>query len=156
MQRSATDQSLDTLAGAGIHHKPEFRAPRVEYLFGVSVVPGAIGAWRTEAVRAQGGYHADTVAEDADLTMALLQAGYKVEYEDRAIAYTEASTQSQRPDAPALPLVFGILQAVYKHRKATVREGALGWIAIPNIVNFPDATAAGCRHSSTSCSRSAH
>ena len=38
----------------------------------VSVVPGAIGAWRIEAVREAGGYHVDTVAEDADLTMALL------------------------------------------------------------------------------------
>ncbi len=56
----------------------------------VSVVPGAIGAWRTQAVKQCGGYHVDTVAEDADLTMALLQAGYKVEYEDRALAFTEA------------------------------------------------------------------
>jgi len=102
----------------------------------VSVVPGAIGAWRTEAVRAQGGYHADTVAEDADLTMALLQAGYKVEYEDRAIAYTEAPHNPSGLMRQRFRWSFGILQAVYKHRKATVREGALGWIAIPNIVIF--------------------
>ena len=44
--------------------------------------PGAIGAWRVEAVREAGGFHTDTVAEDADLTMALLQLGYRVEYED--------------------------------------------------------------------------
>jgi peptidoglycan-N-acetylglucosamine deacetylase len=102
----------------------------------VSVVPGAIGAWRTEAVRALGGYHADTVAEDADLTMALLQAGYKVEYEDRAIAYTEAPHNPNGLMRQRFRWSFGILQAVYKHRKATVREGALGWIAIPNIVIF--------------------
>jgi len=42
------------------------------------------------AVRDAGGYPFDTVAEDADLTMSLLQAGYKVHYEDRALAYTEA------------------------------------------------------------------
>jgi cellulose synthase/poly-beta-1,6-N-acetylglucosamine synthase-like glycosyltransferase len=56
----------------------------------VSVVPGAIGAWRVSAVREAGGFHTDTVAEDADLTMALLQRGYRVEYEDMALAYTEA------------------------------------------------------------------
>ncbi len=56
----------------------------------VSVVPGAIGAWRVSAVREAGGFHTDTVAEDADLTMALLQLGYRVEYEDLALAYTEA------------------------------------------------------------------
>ena len=102
----------------------------------VSVVPGAIGAWRTEAVRACGGYHVDTVAEDADLTMALLQAGYKVEYEDRAIAYTEAPHNARGLVRQRFRWSFGILQAVYKHRRATVREGALGWIAIPNIVIF--------------------
>jgi hypothetical protein len=41
----------------------------------VMVVPGAIGAWRTSAVKAGGGYHPDTVAEDADLTMNLLEQG---------------------------------------------------------------------------------
>ena len=41
----------------------------------VSVVPGAIGAWRVTAVRESGGYHLDTVAEDADLTMSLLGKG---------------------------------------------------------------------------------
>ena len=102
----------------------------------VSVVPGAIGAWRTEAVRACGGYHVDTVAEDADLTMALLQAGYKVEYEDRAIAYTEAPHNARGLMRQRFRWSFGILQAVYKHRRATVREGALGWIAIPNIIIF--------------------
>jgi cellulose synthase/poly-beta-1,6-N-acetylglucosamine synthase-like glycosyltransferase/spore germination protein YaaH/peptidoglycan/xylan/chitin deacetylase (PgdA/CDA1 family) len=102
----------------------------------VSVVPGAIGAWRTQAVRDLGGYQTDTVAEDADLTMALLQAGYKVEYEDRAIAYTEAPTTANGLMRQRFRWSFGILQAVYKHRKATVREGALGWIAIPNIIVF--------------------
>ena len=102
----------------------------------VSVVPGAIGAWRTEAVRECGGYHVDTVAEDADLTMALLQAGYKVEYEDRAIAYTEAPHNARGLMRQRFRWSFGILQAVYKHRRATVREGALGWIAIPNIIIF--------------------
>src|SRR6266545_1529614 len=56
----------------------------------VCVVPGAIGAWRTDVVRSGNGYKIDTVAEDADLTMALLRNGYRVEYEDRALAFTEA------------------------------------------------------------------
>ena len=37
-----------------------------------------------------GGYPINTVAEDADLTMSLLEQGYKVIYEDRALAFTEA------------------------------------------------------------------
>ena len=52
----------------------------------VTVVPGAIGAWRTAPVKAAGGYPLNTVAEDADLTMNLLEQRLKVDYEDRALA----------------------------------------------------------------------
>jgi peptidoglycan-N-acetylglucosamine deacetylase len=102
----------------------------------VSVVPGAIGAWRTSAVREVGAYHTDTVAEDADLTMALLQRGYRVEYEDLALAYTEAPTNANGLMRQRFRWSFGILQAVYKHREAFARKGVLGWIALPNIVVF--------------------
>jgi cellulose synthase/poly-beta-1,6-N-acetylglucosamine synthase-like glycosyltransferase len=102
----------------------------------VSVVPGAIGAWRTAAVRDAGGYHHDTVAEDADLTMALLQAGYHVAYEDRALAYTEAPTTANGLMRQRFRWSFGILQATFKHRSAFVRGGALGWLALPNILIF--------------------
>ncbi len=102
----------------------------------VCVVPGAIGAWRTEAVRAAGGYKTDTVAEDADLTMALLQNGYKVEYEDRALAYTEAPTTANGLMRQRFRWSFGILQAVWKHSSAFARKGALGYVALPNIVIF--------------------
>ena len=102
----------------------------------VCVVPGAIGAWRTAAVQAAGGYKTDTVAEDADLTMALLQNGYKVEYEDRALAYTEAPTTANGLMRQRFRWSFGILQAVFKHRSAFARKGALGFVALPNIVIF--------------------
>jgi cellulose synthase/poly-beta-1,6-N-acetylglucosamine synthase-like glycosyltransferase/peptidoglycan/xylan/chitin deacetylase (PgdA/CDA1 family)/spore germination protein YaaH len=102
----------------------------------VCVVPGAIGAWRTEAVQAAGCYKTDTVAEDADLTMALLQGGYKVEYEDRALAYTEAPTTANSLMRQRFRWSFGILQAVWKHHSAFARKGALGFVALPNIVIF--------------------
>src|ERR1700692_3025081 len=102
----------------------------------VSVVPGAIGAWRVSAVREAGGFHTDTVAEDADLTMALLQLGYRVEYQDLALAYTEAPVNARGLMRQRFRWSFGILQAVWKHRGAFAREGVLGWIALPNIVIF--------------------
>jgi len=102
----------------------------------VSVVPGAIGAWRVSAVREAGGYHTDTVAEDADLTMALLRRGYRVEYEDRALAYTEAPTNAKGLMRQRFRWSFGILQSVYKHRAVFARKGALGWVALPNILIF--------------------
>ena len=102
----------------------------------VSVVPGAIGAWRVSAVSEAGGYQTDTVAEDADLTMALLRNGYRVEYEDRALAFTEAPTNANSLMRQRFRWSFGILQAVFKHRDVVAREGVLGWVALPNILIF--------------------
>ncbi|MGA6986047.1 MAG: glycosyltransferase [Terriglobales bacterium] len=102
----------------------------------VSVVPGAIGAWRTEAVREAGGFHVDTVAEDADLTMALLRNGYRVEYEDLALAFTEAPTTASALMRQRFRWSFGILQAIFKHKGVFARKGALGLVALPNILIF--------------------
>ncbi len=102
----------------------------------VTVVPGAIGAWRTKAVRQAGGFHPDTVAEDADLTMSLLEHGGRVGYEDRALAWTEAPTRPSGLMRQRFRWSFGILQAVWKHRRVFARKGTLGWVALPNIVIF--------------------
>jgi cellulose synthase/poly-beta-1,6-N-acetylglucosamine synthase-like glycosyltransferase len=113
-----------------------FERRALDVLGAVSVVPGAIGAWRVSAVREAGGYHIDTVAEDADLTMALLRLGYRVEYEDMALAYTEAPTNANGLMRQRFRWSFGILQAVYKHSGVFARKGALGFVALPNIVIF--------------------
>lgn len=102
----------------------------------VSVVPGAIGAWRMEAVREAGGYHTDTVAEDADLTMSLLENGWRVVNEDRALAFTEAPTTAGGLMRQRFRWSFGILQAAWKHGAAMRKRSRLGWIALPNIIIF--------------------
>ncbi len=113
-----------------------FERRALNALGAVSVVPGAIGAWRTQLVREAGGYHVDTVAEDGDLTMALLENGYRVTYEDRAIAWTEAPINANGLMRQRFRWSFGIMQAVYKHRRAFLRKGVLGWVALPNILVF--------------------
>ncbi len=106
-------------------------------LFGVvTVVPGAIGAWRTSAVKAAGGYHVNTVAEDADLTMNLLQQGCSVVYEDRAFAFTEAPDNMRGLMRQRFRWSFGILQAVVKHRGAFLRHRAMSLFALPNMIVF--------------------
>jgi cellulose synthase/poly-beta-1,6-N-acetylglucosamine synthase-like glycosyltransferase/peptidoglycan/xylan/chitin deacetylase (PgdA/CDA1 family)/spore germination protein YaaH len=102
----------------------------------VMVVPGAIGAWRTAAVKAGGGYHPDTVAEDADLTMNLLEQGYAVIYEDQALAFTEAPVNANGLARQRFRWSFGILQAVFKHRGAITHRRAMGLFALPNILIF--------------------
>jgi cellulose synthase/poly-beta-1,6-N-acetylglucosamine synthase-like glycosyltransferase/peptidoglycan/xylan/chitin deacetylase (PgdA/CDA1 family)/spore germination protein YaaH len=102
----------------------------------VTVVPGAIGAWRTSAVKAAGGYPLNTVAEDADLTMNILEQGLRVDYEDRALAFTEAPVDASGLMRQRFRWSFGILQAVFKHRAAFLRNKAMGLFALPNIVIF--------------------
>ena len=102
----------------------------------VTVVPGAIGAWRTAPVKAAGGYPLNTVAEDADLTMNLLEQGFRVDYEDRALAYTEAPINARSLMRQRFRWSFGILQSVWKHRAAFVRNKAMGLFALPNILIF--------------------
>lgn len=102
----------------------------------VMVVPGAIGAWRTDAVRQGGGYHTNTVAEDADLTMNLLEQGYSVIYEDRALAFTEAPENMDGLMRQRFRWSFGILQAIFKHRGAISKRRAMGLFALPNTLIF--------------------
>jgi cellulose synthase/poly-beta-1,6-N-acetylglucosamine synthase-like glycosyltransferase/peptidoglycan/xylan/chitin deacetylase (PgdA/CDA1 family)/spore germination protein YaaH len=102
----------------------------------VTVVPGAIGAWRTAPVKAVGGYPINTVAEDADLTMALLEIPMKVVYEDRSLAFTEAPIDAKGLMRQRFRWSFGILQALWKHRMAFVRNKAMGLFALPNILVF--------------------
>ena len=113
-----------------------FERRALNTLSAVSVIPGAIGAWRTQLVRAAGGYHHDTVAEDADLSMSLLQRGYRLQYEDRALAYTEAPISVNGLIRQRFRWSFGIVQALWKHRSVFARKGLLGLVALPNILIF--------------------
>src|SRR6266852_4091116 len=104
----------------------------------ITVVPGALGAWRTKAIEAAGGITADTVAEDADLTIAIRRLGWHVDYEEEAIAWTEA------PETPGVLIrqrfrwTFGTLQSFWKHSDTLFRPkyGTLGLVALPNIFVF--------------------
>jgi cellulose synthase/poly-beta-1,6-N-acetylglucosamine synthase-like glycosyltransferase/peptidoglycan/xylan/chitin deacetylase (PgdA/CDA1 family)/spore germination protein YaaH len=102
----------------------------------VIVVPGAIGAWRTKLVKIGKGYHSNTVAEDADLTMNLLEQGYSVIYEDQALAFTEAPVTADGLMRQRFRWSFGILQAIFKHKGAISKHRAMGLFALPNILIF--------------------
>jgi len=104
----------------------------------ISVVPGAIGAWRRQLILKAGGFAHDTLAEDADLTLTLLQMGYKVDYDEEAIALTEAPDTVDGFLKQRFRWMFGTLQAVWKHRETLFRPryGAIGMFAIPNVVLF--------------------
>jgi cellulose synthase/poly-beta-1,6-N-acetylglucosamine synthase-like glycosyltransferase len=104
----------------------------------ITVVPGAVGAWRRSRVLEVGGFREDTLAEDQDLTLALRRAGYSVAYADGAIAYTEAPDTLRGLAKQRFRWSFGTLQCAWKHRDAFFRRrfGSLGFIALPNVFLF--------------------
>src|SRR5262249_44678208 len=104
----------------------------------ITVVPGALGAWRKAAIEAAGGITADTVAEDADLTIAIRRLGWRISYDEEAIAWTEAPETPGQLIRQRFRWTFGTLQSVWKHGDTLFRPqyGTLGWIALPNIVLF--------------------
>jgi peptidoglycan-N-acetylglucosamine deacetylase len=104
----------------------------------ITVVPGALGAWRKKAIEAAGGITADTVAEDADLTIAIRRLGWRVGYDEEAIAWTEAPEKVGQLIRQRFRWTFGTLQAFWKHAGTLFRPkyGTLGWVALPNIFVF--------------------
>lgn len=104
----------------------------------ITVVPGAVGAWRTDVVRECGGFSPDTVAEDTDLTLSIRRRGYRINYDEDAVAWTEAPERWGELIRQRFRWTFGTLQAVWKHRDTLARKryGALGWVALPNVFIF--------------------
>jgi cellulose synthase/poly-beta-1,6-N-acetylglucosamine synthase-like glycosyltransferase/peptidoglycan/xylan/chitin deacetylase (PgdA/CDA1 family) len=104
----------------------------------VSVVPGAVGAWRRDAVLAVGGFGNDTLAEDCDLTIGLQTHGYRVDYSADAVAFTEAPESLRALLKQRFRWSFGVLQTVWKYRRALVhpptKNRKVGLLLLPTII----------------------
>lgn len=104
----------------------------------ITVVPGAIGAFKKSAVIEAGGFTSDTLAEDCDLTMRLHRKGYQVHNCTTAISYTEAPETMKQFLKQRFRWSFGVMQSFWKHRDAIFnpRYKNFGMIALPNILIF--------------------
>ena len=89
-------------------------------------IPGAIGAFRREVLLEVGGLSGDTLAEDTDLTMAVCRAGWRVVYEESAVAWTEVPATLRQLWRQRYRWTFGTYQAMWKHRRALIERGAAG------------------------------
>ncbi len=109
-----------------------------DVLNGITVVPGAVGAWRRTLVLEAGGFSSDTLAEDADLTLAILRRGHRVRYAQDAVAYTEAPDTVPAFLKQRFRWLYGTMQAAWKARGAffSSRAGGLGFFALPNLFVF--------------------
>jgi cellulose synthase/poly-beta-1,6-N-acetylglucosamine synthase-like glycosyltransferase/peptidoglycan/xylan/chitin deacetylase (PgdA/CDA1 family) len=101
-------------------------------------VPGAVGAFRREALEAVGGFSSSTLAEDTDVTIALGRGGWRVAYVEDARAFTEAPGTLAALWRQRYRWSYGTLQAVWKHRRALLSRqgGRIGRVGIPYLLLF--------------------
>jgi cellulose synthase/poly-beta-1,6-N-acetylglucosamine synthase-like glycosyltransferase len=124
-------QHLEYVAGFNLDRR------LLDLLRCITTVPGAAGAFRREAVLAAGGLSTDTLAEDTDLTMAILRANYEVVHEERARAWTEAPSNVTDLWRQRWRWGYGTLQCIWKHRGAVRDKGLgrrLGWFGLPYML----------------------
>ena len=104
----------------------------------IMVVPGAVGAWRRTALDAVGGYPEDTLAEDQDLTIAIQRKGWRIAYDEDAVAWTEAPETLRALGKQRFRWAFGTLQCLWKHRSivAERRPSGLAFVGMPQAWLF--------------------
>ncbi|SEL88073.1 Glycosyltransferase, catalytic subunit of cellulose synthase and poly-beta-1,6-N-acetylglucosamine synthase [Sphingomonas palmae] len=104
----------------------------------MTVVPGAVGAWRRAALDAVGGYPEDTLAEDQDLTIAIQRAGWRVTFDPGAVAWTEAPESFRALAKQRYRWAFGTLQCLWKHRGIlrNRRPRGLAFVGMPQAWLF--------------------
>lgn len=77
-------QALEYVSGLQI-------ARRAFDMFGaITIVPGALGAFKTNILKGTGAYNKDTIVEDFDATIKVLKSGEVIRGTTKSIAYTEA------------------------------------------------------------------
>jgi len=154
LMRGFTDEEIGAVAGTvkvGNEANLITRWQSIEYitaqnmdrrafdlLNSITVVPGAIGAFRKAAVFNAGGFTTDTLAEDCDLTMRILKAGYIIHNSGDAIAYTEAPETIRMLLKQRFRWSFGVMQSFWKNRDALFnrKHGFFGMVGMPNILIF--------------------
>ena len=108
-------QALEYVEGLNLPRRAQ------SFLAAVNIVPGPFGVFRRSAVEEVGRYDGDTFAEDADLSLKLIDAGWKVVYEEDAVAWTRAPTGMLDLLQQRYRWTRGILQAVRKRKDLFLR-----------------------------------
>ena len=131
-------KSAHPLAGIGVYHQPKPGPARLQHPQLHHGGAWCSGGWRRELIERAGGFDQSTLAEDADLTMAIHKLGYAIVYEDEALALTEAPDTVRGFIRQRYRWMFGTMQVAWKHADALFRPryGALGFVALPNVMIF--------------------
>ncbi len=123
-------QALEYIASINVYRRA------LDVFGSVTVVPGALGAYRREVLEGSGFYDTDTLVEDFDVTIKTLKTGKVVQASTAAIAYTEAPQTLGSLVKQRLRWYRGNFQALWKHRDAALnpRYGFLQKLAFPFLV----------------------
>jgi peptidoglycan-N-acetylglucosamine deacetylase len=115
-----------------------FERKAFAWLNAITVVPGAIGAFKKQALEEAGGFSTDTFAEDCDVTIRILRNGYTIANEPKAIAMTESPETLKMFNKQRFRWCFGVMQTFWKNRRFLFsrKHKSLGWIALPNMLIF--------------------
>ena len=101
----------------------------------VTVVPGCLGLFRRDAIESVGRYSGDTIGEDFDLTIELLERGYRIRHSN-AVVTTEAPDSWRDLYRQRLRWFRGNVQTVVKHRRVLADDsfGLLHRVGFPYLV----------------------
>lgn len=130
-------QALEYVTSINIQRRGESCLNRI------TVVPGPLGAFRKSVIKEVGMYSPDTFAEDADLTLNILKAGYRIQYEPGSLGYTEVPTKLKDLAKQRYRWYRGLLQSMVKHKNMVFNSkyGLTGLFMIPwvffNGIIFP-------------------
>jgi len=108
-------QALEYIEGLNIvrHAQAFFRS--------VVIIPGPFGVFRRRVLLEAGCYAEDTFAEDADMTLRILERGWKIRYEPGGIAFTEAPESVGDLVKQRYRWTRGLLQALKKRVRLALR-----------------------------------
>ncbi|MFC6639829.1 glycosyltransferase [Sulfitobacter sp. JBTF-M27] len=113
-----------------------FERRAFDHINAILVVPGAIGAWRVAALHKAGLFCPETLTEDCDLTISVNRAGYRIVYDERAVAYTEVPQTIRALMTQRLRWSLGMFQSAWKHKKAILEARSVGLASIPDMLIF--------------------
>ena len=101
----------------------------------ITIVPGALGAFRKSFLTEAGAYGKDTIVEDFDQTIKLLKAGLITQGSSKATAYTEAPNTLKDFVAQRKRWYRGNIQVLKRHSDALTnpRFGYLQRLSLPYL-----------------------
>lgn len=120
-------QALEYLSGIQIMRRG------LDYFGAITIVPGALGAFKKEKLLEAGTYHKETLVEDFDATIKVLRSGMVVSASNSATAYTQAPQTIRDFYKQRKRWYRGNLQVLRRHSDILVnpRFGYLQRLAYP-------------------------